>query len=62
VELFNLIEDPYERRNLAETQPEKLDELKKRYNELASQAVRPKNPWRPEGFEAPKVWGESGMK
>ena len=59
VELFNLIEDPYERTNLAEARPEKLAELKKRYNELASQAVRPKNHAPPLGFETPTVWGES---
>ena len=46
VELFNLADDPYEKNDLAETQPEKLKELRARYDALAKQAVPPKN--RPE--------------
>lgn len=43
VELFNLAEDPGERKNLAEAQPEKVKELRARYEAYASEAERPKN-------------------
>lgn len=43
LELFNLAEDPSEKKNLAETNPEKLQELMKRYEFYASAAVVPKN-------------------
>jgi arylsulfatase A-like enzyme len=43
MELFNLAEDPYEKKNLAESQPKKLGELKARYDFYARQAVPPKN-------------------
>lgn len=43
VELFHLTEDPYEKTNLASQQPEKVKELRTRYNALAKQAVQPKN-------------------
>ena len=43
VELFNLADDPYEKKNLASSQPEKLKELRARYDALAKQAVKPKN-------------------
>jgi arylsulfatase A-like enzyme len=42
-ELFNLANDPFEQNNLAESKPEKLKELLKRYREYVSQAVPPKN-------------------
>ena len=42
-ELFNLADDPYEKTNLAESNPAKLNELKTRYDFYASQAVAPKN-------------------
>lgn len=43
VELFNLADDPYEKRDLSATLPEKMKELRQRYDELAKQAVPPKN-------------------
>ena len=43
LELFNLAEDPSEKKNVADANPEKLDELMKRYQSYASQAVAPKN-------------------
>jgi hypothetical protein len=43
VELFNLADDPYEKNDLAAKQPEKLKELRARYDALAKQAVPPKN-------------------
>jgi arylsulfatase A-like enzyme len=42
-ELFNLADDPYEKKNLAESNPSKLQELKARYDFYAKQAVPPKN-------------------
>jgi arylsulfatase A-like enzyme len=43
VELFDLRSDPYEKNNLAEAKPEKVKELRARYDALAKQAVSPKN-------------------
>lgn len=42
-ELFNLIDDPSEQKNLAEQNPRKLKELRARYDALAQEAVPPKN-------------------
>jgi arylsulfatase A-like enzyme len=42
-ELFNLDSDPSEKTNLADQNPEQLKELRVRYEELARQAVPPKN-------------------
>jgi arylsulfatase A-like enzyme len=58
VELFNIAQDPYEKKNLAAEQPEKLKELRARYDELAAQAVKPKGGPQPKDYKAPKVWGE----
>jgi arylsulfatase A-like enzyme len=59
VELFDLKADPYETTNLAETRPEKVKELRARYDAYAKEAVPPKARPRPKGFVAPKVWGET---
>ncbi len=58
VELFDLANDPYEKRNLASEQPGKVKELRSRYEKLAVQAVQPKAKPKPAGFKSPKVWGE----
>jgi len=42
-ELFNLADDPLEKKNLAGENPEKLKQLRARYDELAKQAAPPKN-------------------
>ena len=42
-ELFNLVDDPSEKTNLVEKNPEKLQELKSRYTHYANAAVTPKN-------------------
>jgi arylsulfatase A-like enzyme len=42
-ELFNLADDPFEKNNLAEERPQKVKELRARYDTLAKQAVPPKN-------------------
>jgi arylsulfatase A-like enzyme len=43
VELFNLADDPGEKKNLASERPEKVKELRAHYAALAGQAVPPKN-------------------
>lgn len=43
LELFNLHDDPSEKNNLAEKNPGKVKELRQRYEQLAKQAVKPKN-------------------
>lgn len=58
VELFNLAEDPYERRNLAAARPDKLKALRTRYEFLAGQAAPPLNKPMKRGFKVPKIWGE----
>jgi arylsulfatase A-like enzyme len=42
-ELFNLVEDPQEKNNVAGAQPDRLRKLRSRYDELARQAAPPKN-------------------
>jgi len=58
VELFNIAQDPYEKNDLAGPLPEKVKELRARYDALARQAVPPKTGPQPPGFRPPKVWGE----
>jgi arylsulfatase A-like enzyme len=43
IELFNLRDDPYETKNLAEQMPEKVRELRQRYIRYADAAVKPLN-------------------
>lgn len=57
--LFNLADDPYEKKNLAAELPEKVKELRARYDELASQAAPPLVAPKAKGFQSPEVWGES---
>jgi arylsulfatase A-like enzyme len=58
IELFNLADDPYEKKNLAESNPDKVKELRAKYDRLAAQAVPPKIKPRQMDFKSPKVWGE----
>jgi len=58
VEVFNLTQDLSEKNNLAAEQPEKLKELRTRYNAIARQAAAPGNQPQPANYRAPKVWGE----
>jgi len=57
-ELFNLQDDPFEKRDLAAGHPETLKELRERLDAYARQAVPPKSAPREKGFVVPKVWGE----
>jgi arylsulfatase A-like enzyme len=62
VELFNIAEDPNERHDLAATKPEKVAELRKRYDAFARQAVPPRAAPKASGFRSPRVWGEPGNR
>jgi arylsulfatase A-like enzyme len=58
VELFNLADDPYEQKDLADENPRKVQELRARYDALAGQAVPPKSAPKSPTFRSPRVWGE----
>ena len=58
VELFNLATDPSESDNLAAKNPEKVKQLRARYDAFAAEAVPPKAAPKPPGFKSPAVWGE----
>jgi arylsulfatase A-like enzyme len=58
VELFNLAQDLSEKHNLAAEQPEKVKELRSRYDALARQAAKPGNQPKAPNYKPPKVWGE----
>jgi arylsulfatase A-like enzyme len=57
-ELFNLADDLSEKKNLAKEMPDKVKELRMRYDVYAKQAVPPKARPKPADFVSPKVWGE----
>jgi arylsulfatase A-like enzyme len=59
VELFNLAEDESEKNNVAKEHPDKVKELRARYDALAKEAAPPKSKPKPDGFVSPKVWGEA---
>jgi hypothetical protein len=58
VELFDLARDPSEKKNLAADRPDKVKELRARYDALARQAAASKGTPRPRDYQAPRVWGE----
>jgi arylsulfatase A-like enzyme len=58
VELFNLIDDPTESKNLADAHPDKVRDLRSRLDHYAQQAVPPKAAPKAADFVTPKVWGE----
>jgi arylsulfatase A-like enzyme len=61
VELFHLRDDPGEKKNLAEAEPERVKRLRARYDALAREALRPKardKDGKPADYKVPKVWGE----
>jgi arylsulfatase A-like enzyme len=58
LELFNLANDPSETNNVAARNPQKVKELRTRYDILAKQQMTPKAAPRAKGFQSPKVWGE----
>ena len=60
VELFNLAQDPYEKTNVADDQPEKVEQLQNALAKFAKEAVPPKAVPQPKDYKAPAVWGEFG--
>ena len=58
IELFNLRDDPSEAKNVAQMNPEKLRELRARYDAYAKAQVPPKIRPKPRDFRVPKIWGE----
>ena len=58
MELFNLAKDPSETNDLSKTEPEKVRELRARFDALAREQVPPKIFPKPAGFRSPKIWGE----
>jgi arylsulfatase A-like enzyme len=58
IELFNLADDLSEKNNLATARPDKVKELRARYDALARQAVPPKQAPQARDFKVPRVWGE----
>jgi arylsulfatase A-like enzyme len=58
VELFNLASDPYEKQNLAADHPERVKELRARYDAFAREAVPPRSRPKAADFQSPRVWGE----
>lgn len=59
VELFDIANDPYETHDLATSNPEKVAELRRRYDTLAQQARPPLSAPKAPGFQSPRVWGET---
>ncbi|MES2569957.1 MAG: arylsulfatase [Verrucomicrobiota bacterium] len=57
-ELFDLSIDLSEKQNLATRHPEKVRDLRARYEVYARQAVAPRTRPKPPGFRSPKVWGQ----
>lgn len=57
--LFNLADDPNEKNDLAAKHPEKVAELRTRYEALAAQAVPPRAAPKAPGFRSPRVWGQA---
>jgi arylsulfatase A-like enzyme len=60
IELFNLKDDPYEKTNLAEKNPEKVKDLRARLEKYTKAAVPSKQAPRAADFKVPAVWGELG--
>jgi arylsulfatase A-like enzyme len=58
VELFNLAQDLSEKHDLAAEKPDKVKELRARYEAFAKAAATPGNKPKAPGFTSPKVWGE----
>jgi len=56
--LFNLADDPNEEHDLAAKHPEKVAELRAKYDALAAQAIPPKAAPKAPGFRSPRVWGQ----
>ena len=58
IELFSLTDDPSEKNNLAAQHPDKVKELRAKYDALAAQQVPPLIRPKPADFRSPPIWGE----
>lgn len=58
VELYDLAKDPSEKTNLAESEKDRVRELRARLDVYGREAVPPKNAPKAKGFSSPKIWGE----
>ncbi len=58
LELFNLSQDPNEKVNLANDQPQRAQAMLQRWKEYRSEAISPRSKPKPKGFVVPKVWGQ----
>jgi arylsulfatase A-like enzyme len=58
IELFNIASDPYEKNNLAASEPARVKELRAVYDKVAAEAVPSKSKPAAPDFKVPKVWGE----
>ncbi len=58
LELFNVIEDPNEQKNLAEQHPERVQQLLQRLEAYRTEAVPPKAEKESTNFKVPAVWGQ----
>jgi arylsulfatase A-like enzyme len=59
IELFHIADDPFEKHDLAASNPQKVAELQSRFDAIASQAVPPRSALKAAGFKSPRVWGEA---
>ena len=59
VELYDLKNDPFETKNLAETELGRVAAMKSRLEGFAAQAVPPKTRPKAADFVVPKIWGEA---
>jgi arylsulfatase A-like enzyme len=57
-ELFDLARDPFEQRDRSAAEPEKMRELRARYDAFVRQAIPPPARPAPKHLESPAVWGE----
>ena len=58
LELFDLNQDPNEKVNLANDQPQRAQAMLQRWKEYRSEAISPRSKPKPKGFVVPKVWGQ----
>ncbi len=58
LELYDLVSDPSEKRDLSASQPELTQEMMERWKRYLAQAIPPKAKPKPRNFQPPMVWGE----
>jgi len=59
VELYNLANDPYEKKNLAGTEIGRTKSMRAKLDQYSAEAIAPKAKPKGKSFITPKVWGES---